>query len=244
MFKLVNIGFECDIYQISPKYASKHYPEYKPSPGHNKNPAEKLAKLNCPYVEKVHEYDDDGFVTDMNNRVAGTLLCYELKADKTVALKQIGLLEEFMTKNELSHNDIFPSNILYDILDNRIILIDWTHLNNSWEDYEPDYVGFSNWRRAIKSGNKWWSDRGFSLLKTELMNCILSHIKNTLDVPKDKDDISKIALSYFRKRNAKVLHMINDYYLKKHLKDAVTFFLYTRENWVENVEIIKRNLKL
>ena len=235
---IINIGIECDIYQLSDRFVYKHYPKYKPLPATN-NPAKFLSKIDCNYIEKAYDYDDEGFVTDYLPLSAGTLICYE--QTKLISINQIDILESYLKSTNLSHNDIFPCNIMYK--NGNPILIDWSHLNIPWGDYEPDHIGFSNWRRVVKTNSNWWSNRGFSLLKTEFMNCMLFYMKDELKLPHNKMHASSVALHYFKKRNNKVFHLIDRLHLETHLSDAVKFFFYTKDYWIENLNRVKRNTK-
>ena len=160
-YPLIYQGYDCDIFELSESLVYKHYAPYKLGQtvmGHP-NPTTELKKIKCDNIEPVLDYDNEGFVTHKLLYSAGTILLYDFPVFDTELIRNnIGNLSEYLYNNNISHNDILPSNIMYDHTKEKVILIDWTHLNNPNQDTKDDKKSLIRWNEICGQKKPWFEE--------------------------------------------------------------------------------------
>ena len=199
--KLICVGFESDIYQISSKIVYKHYPSCKSKEYPNRvKPWLYINKIDSFAVEKVYDYDTDGFVTDLCKERMGDIITYKNKYSKQ-SLKSIDEIENIL--KTVSHNDINPSNIMYNHIKNTVILIDWTQINNKpVYDFFLDENCLNRWKRCIRNRDCRW----FLNLPDNIMQATIARY------------IIEYAILY-RCFDTQILEKVGNYVLKKIVKN-------------------------
>jgi hypothetical protein len=234
--RLINVGYECDVYQIGDRLVYKHYPSCKPNDyGRVRQPWVLLNKIRSDNVERVYDHDEEGFVTDLCAPM-GDMLIYK-PIHRRQAASAIAELRE-VTKN-FPHHDINPSNLMYNRWHDVVVLIDWTQsMYQPLFNYLRDRIAFKNWEMCVNSKTRRWYPsvtRAMVRLYIGSAICYPSLLKRSFD------SASLRRRGQYALKRLSTVYTLTDQHLYRNKIDLTIELLQNlSESWRQNIELQER----